>query len=98
MSHKIKKIFKITAMVLCLPIFFWFVMIVVDYWRTIYDFERPIFAKCTSGFDDGGSGTYTGIGYSIELKGNFMLEDELSGVTHVRFMVFGKEVKVVVRD
>ncbi len=39
--------------------------------------------------DDGGSGTYYGLGYSIEIRGNFMPEDPLPGVKHFSFYVFG---------
>jgi len=36
-------------------------MIGIDYWRTIYSFEKPIFARDAVTMDDGGSGLYKGI-------------------------------------
>lgn len=78
----------------------WSVMLVTDYWHTMHYFEKPIFAIMpgNAGADDGGSGTYTGIGYSIEIKGNFMTEDEFPGVTHAKFMLFGIEIDEALRD
>lgn len=40
-------------------------------------------------FDDGGSGTYYGVGYSIEIKGNFLGGEELSGVIYYKYSLFG---------
>ncbi|WP_461206369.1 hypothetical protein [Clostridium sp. DL1XJH146] len=94
-KDKIVKIFIITIsslLVLCI------LMTVTDYFRTTHSFEKPVFTRCINGYDDGGSGTYIGIGYSIEIEGNFMPEDEFQGVTHAQFSFFGKEVKDVIRD
>lgn len=98
MNIKTKKKFKITAIVVCIFITLWAIMLSTDYWQTTHNFEKPIFARCSIGFDDGGSGTYRGIGYSIEVKGNFMPEDELPGVTYAKFMILGKQIKAVIRD
>ncbi len=40
---------------------------VVDYWR-VYSFERPIFAVATITADDGGLGTYQGVGNDEKSK------------------------------
>lgn len=70
----------------------------IDYKRTTKDFEKPLFAMPTITADDGGSGTYRGLVYSIELEGNFMPEDEFPGVTRAEFYLFGKQIKEVLRD
>lgn len=98
MSDKSKKTFRIVTIIICALVVLWVMIIGTDYWRTIHSFEKPIFSICTLGVDDGGSGTYTGLGYNIEIKGNFMPEDELPGVTHARFIMFGRELKKVIRD
>jgi hypothetical protein len=70
----------------------------IDYWRTVRTFARPLFAICTHGYDDGGSGIYTGIGYAIHIQGNFMPEDEHPGVTLAEFYLFGNPVAKALRD
>ncbi|NLC11494.1 MAG: hypothetical protein GX767_04490 [Firmicutes bacterium] len=67
-------------------------MMTIDYLKTMHNFKKPIFAVCLHGYDDGGSGTYAGIGYTIDIKGNFMPEDELSGVTEASFYILGSKV------
>ncbi|MGN0518987.1 MAG: hypothetical protein ACI4II_09735 [Acutalibacteraceae bacterium] len=70
---------------------------VTDFIR-VKQFEKPIFCILTDGADDGGSGKYIGIGYSFDIKGNFMPEDELPGVTHYTYNIMGVEVRSGVRD
>ena len=48
--------------------------------------------------DDGSSGIYNGLGYSFDIKGNFMPEDEFPGVTHADFYLLGRHIKGVIRD
>jgi hypothetical protein len=69
-----------------------------DYRRTMNRFEKPLFAQCFITMDDGGSGTYRGIGYSIEIRGNFMPEDEFPEVTSAQFRVLGIRLSSVTRD
>lgn len=73
---------------------------VTDYRRTTHIFDIPIFARLNvaGAKKDGGSCQYKGIGYSIIIEGNFIPEDELKGVTHARFYVFGKEIRYAIRD
>ena len=70
----------------------------VDYRLSTHSFKKPIFAQSNSSYDDGGSGIYRGIGYRIEINGNFMPDDEIKGVTHTRFYILGKEICYIVRD
>lgn len=66
-------------------------------WFRVKGFEKPIFTIPITE-DDGGSGIYYGLGYSIDIKGNFMPEDELPGVTHYDFYIFGVLVDRGIRD
>lgn len=79
-------------------IILWGIALGMDYRITMHGFEKPVFARPVRTADDGGSGIYAGIGYSFEIKGNFMPEDEFSGVTHAKFLLFGKEIKTSTRD
>ncbi len=95
---KSKKIVKRILIIIIVLLIVLITMGVTDYRRTIHSFEKPIFAQVVNGADDGGSGLYVGIGYSVDIKGNFMPEDEFKAVTHAHFYVFGKEVHYVIRD
>ena len=75
----------------------WFVAMATDLLR-LNDFEKPIFARPTVTADDGGSGTYEGLGWRIELEGNFMPEEELPGVTQFEFYLFDDMVHAGIRD
>lgn len=75
----------------------WFAAMATDLLR-LNDFEKPIFARPTVTADDGGSGTYEGLGWRIELKGNFMPEEELPGVTQFEFYLFDDMVHAGIRD
>lgn len=66
-------------------------------WFRVKSFEKPIFTIPITA-DDGGSVIYYGLGYSINIKGNFMPEDELSGVTHYEYYIFGILADNGIRD
>ena len=70
---------------------------IVDYSR-VYRFEIPLFCVTINAPDDGGSGTYVGLGYFFDIKGNFMPEDERPGVTNYVMKVFGVTVANGVRN
>ena len=72
---------------------------VIDYTR-VHRFEKPWFCIISNGYDDGGSGTYIGLGYSFDIEGNFMPGDELPGVTKYNMRILGINVEngVRVRD
>lgn len=93
-----KNKWKKWIIVFCVLIVLWGITIGVDYRTTMHGFEKPIFAAAKKTADDGGSGIYQGIGYSIEVEGDFMPEDEFPGVTYARFTLFGKEIKTSLRD
>lgn len=88
-GQKIKRVL-ITAIIL---VVIWFGMGVTDFAR-LYNSKMPLFCLATEIVQDGGSGTYTGLGYSFDIEGNFVGEDEgmLRGVTSYRGYILGKEV------
>ena len=96
----IRKKKALTALVITVMavIVLWAATVVVDYWRVRHDFERPLFATASLTADDGGSGTSRGLGYTIELEGNFLPEDEFPGVTAFRFYLFGNCIAEGIRD
>ena len=75
----------------------WIAIDIVDYSR-VHSFEKPIFCVGTELADDGGSGKYVGLGYSFDIKGNFMPEDEFPGVTKWAYYLFGVEIQTQIRD
>jgi|LGVF01.1.fsa_nt_gb hypothetical protein len=95
-----KKTVKSIIIIITILLIVLITMGVTDYRRTIHNFEKPLFARLNvdTAEKDGGSGTYNGIGYFVDIQGNFMPEDEFEGVTHARFYVFGKELRHAIRD
>ena len=77
--------------------FLWLGFLITDFVR-INHFEKPIFALATETADDGGSGKYIGLGYSFDIKGNFLPDDEFPGVTSFHAYIFGIEIANGVRD
>lgn len=88
-----KKILSVFAVIVCL----WALVGIIDFSR-VYGFERPIFCVWSMRFLDGGSGTYTGLGYSFEIEGNFIPGDEVPGVTKFTAKIFNVPVMSGVRD
>ena len=84
---------RIIVFVVCAAIAFG----TVDLLR-VKSFERPLFCICNETVDDGGSGHYRGLGYSFEIKGNFMPEDELPGVTEYDMYILGIHAAAGIRD
>lgn len=60
------------AMVLVLLLVLWMVVFAVDYFRCM-DLKKPVFAIART-VDDGGSGTYHGLGYRVEIEGHLDAE------------------------
>ena len=77
----------------------WIAMGLIDYFR-VSNFERPFFCllDVENSYDDGGSGKYNGLGYSFDIMGNFMPEDEYPGVIRYTYYVFGSEISSGIRD
>ena len=69
----------------------WMCIGITDF-ALVHNYRRPLFCICTESMQDGGSGEYSGLGYSFYIEGNFMPEEKNPGVTSYRGYVFGKEV------
>ena len=69
----------------------WLCIGITDF-ALVHNYRRPLFCVCTESMQDGGSGEYSGLGYSFYIEGNFMPEEQNPGVTSYRGYVFGKEV------
>ena len=90
-----KKTKAVIGIILILTV--WVCIGFVDFLR-LNEFKLPLFCIGTDLADDGGSGHYAGLGYSFDIEGNFMPEDEFPGVTRYRCYIFGMEIKSEVRD
>ena len=87
---------KICILIITLLVF-WLIIGVTDFVR-VHSFEKPLFCVGTKTADDGGSGHYVGLGYSVDIEGNLMPEDELPGITKFSYYIFGIHVESGVRD
>lgn len=76
----------------------WLGIGIADFNNVSRQFEKPMFCILIDGKKDGGSGKYVGLGYSFEIKGNFMPEDEFPGVTKYEAKILGITVKTGMRD
>ena len=94
MRKKTRVIFFVTFSVL----FLWGIVGVIDYFQVKGFEKKPIFSITTNTADDGGSGTYKGLGYSFEIDGNFMPEDEFPGITYYEYYIFGNLIDTALRD
>jgi len=92
-----KTAFKRTFILFIFVFLLWFALAATDLLR-LNSFEMPIFARPAETFDDGGSGTYKGLGWRIELEGNFMPEDEFPGVTQYEYYLFDDLIHAAIRD
>lgn len=92
MAKVLKKILPLAAAGILV---LWALVGVVDFTR-VRNHKLPIFCRWTLQFLDGGSGTYTGLGYSFEIKGDFIGEDAL-GVTEYTAKIFGVPVMSGIR-
>lgn len=69
---------------------------VIDYFR-VHGFEMPLFCiKSDNDYDD--TITYIGIGYKIDIRGNFNPSDEYPGITEYHYYLMSKEVSRGFRD
>lgn len=74
----------------------WGSLVTTDFYKSMYMYEKPMFAfldKKTAA-DDGGSGKYRGLGYSIFIEGQFMPEED-QRIVRGDFYFFGIKVKHV---
>ncbi|MBQ4347226.1 MAG: hypothetical protein IJC39_02110 [Firmicutes bacterium] len=95
MKNRLMK--KKLRIILPVAIALWIVVGIIDFKR-INEFEKPIFCIPAKTADDGGSGYYVGLGYSFDIEGNFMPEDEFPGVTKWTYYLFGAKIAAEIRD
>lgn len=88
---------KIIFIVIGVIFAIWLTIGIFDFSR-VHNFKKPIFCIATELYKDGGSGHYIGLGYSFDIKGNFMPEDELKGVTEYNFYIFGIRIQPAIRN
>ena len=95
----VKRITKVIAIALCIVFVLGSIMTAVDFCRLRYGaFENPPFVICTESMQDGGSGKYQGLFHAVDIKGNFMPEDEFPGVTKYQAYLLGMEIMDGIRD
>ena len=93
-----KKNQKIILIAIIITALLWLTLGIIDFNRVTRKLEKPIFCILMNGADDGGSGKYVGLGYSFDIKGNFMSLDELPGVTNFKAKILGITVSQGIRD
>lgn len=84
-----KKSIKITLVFFLSILLIWIFIIVFDFIRINRKVQKPLFIISEKTMDDGGSGLYKGLGYSVYIEGNFMPEDEHPGITRADYELFG---------
>lgn len=84
-----KKSVKIIFISLLSILLIWIFIIVFDFIRINRKVQKPLFIISEKTIDDGGSGLYQGLGYSVYIEGNFMPEDEFYGITRSDYELFG---------
>ena len=86
---RIKKHKKILIIIVCILSVCWLTMFSTDYIRGSI-LKPPVFTYIIGGAtaDDGGSGTYQGLGYKIDVK----MKLEPRRVAYVKIYMFGKEI------
>lgn len=87
---------KFFICILCVFIL-WIVIAAVDF-SMVHSYRKPIFCVGIDLADDGGSGKYAGLGYNFYIEGDFMPEDENTGITSYKGYIFGKEVSRRILD
>ena len=83
---------KTVLITIAVIILLWVMIGLIDYYR-VNSFQMPVFCIGTDLADDGGSGHYVGLGYSFDIDGNFMPEDEFPGITKWTYCLFGVKIQ-----
>jgi len=85
-----KKMKKVLLRILCILIICWLAMFMTDFIRS-RTLHPPIFAYQLTSADDGGSGTYQGLGYKVEVK-KYMDINFGAKTAYVKMCIFGKVI------
>ena len=86
-TKKIRTVLEICGVLLTV----WLLLFALDTAR-VTTRNKPVFAVCLSGADDGGSGEYYGLGYWYKIKGNFLPDSApgtLYGIVKAEGWLFG---------
>ena len=90
-----KKTVRIISIIIIVLVFLVISTGIIDFFR-VNKAEKPIFIIASSDMKkDGGSGKYYGLGYQIEIKGNFMPEDPIPGIKYVQYSILGIPIKEI---
>ncbi len=83
----------IIPVIILLLIGIWLKIVYTEYCQVGINWNKPNFCILVDGADDGGSGKYIGLGYSFDIEGNFVTENEYRGVEKYTFNVLGITIK-----
>ena len=86
---------KIIIAVVC-AVILWITVGIVDF-SLVHSFRSPVFCVCSEPMQDGGSGKYVGLGYSFDIKGDYMPEDKLPGIIKWIYYLFRVEIQTRIR-
>jgi len=81
---------KILLCIVCILVICWLAMFTTDFIRSSA-LKNPVFAQTRATADDGGSGTYQGLGYKIEVKMSVGVEYGRR-TDCVKIYIFGREI------
>lgn len=87
---------KVLFGILIAIIVLWSIIFVIDYTRC-RNFKEPIFVVAVETADDGGSGTYYGLGYKIEIEKNISAEYGVQ-LLKVEMYIFDKFITGAIAD
>ncbi len=69
----------------------------IDFFR-VKSSNLPIFCINVDSKDDGGSGKYIGLGYSFDIKGNFLPDEGAGGVKEYDYKILGIKIKSGIKN
>lgn len=84
--------------ILLLLLFVIVLMTVIDYNRAINQFETPIFAQPISQDKDGGSDTFRGALYYLEIESNITEDMQTPIISKVEFYIFGLKLSEAMNE
>ena len=91
-----KRIVKVIATISVLLILIWVSMFVTDFIRCS-SLKTPIFVSASDNIaDDGGSGTYNGLGYTVNVK-KYVSTEYGVVLESVEMLMFGKVISVSIQ-
>ena len=93
---KNKKVIKILLVAVITILILWSTIFIIDYVRCS-NFKDPIFVISGETADDGGSGTYYGLGYKVEIEKNISAEYGLQ-LIKVEMYIFDKFITGAIAD